>query len=552
MDTRVTCTVIEIDFTINTRRAGLAVALVAVHQVDAAALVQAGAAVTLVYLVAADGAHVPRVADAGVGINPILTLAVVAGIGVTVVDVLLTQHTSESCGALAFIAVRVIDALGPVQTRSAGTVININLANWPGEARWTQTLEAIDFIHTLPVVHTGVALTFVYLQLTMHTFETWHAQACEAPDLIQTGGIVLAGVGMALVDIHLTARPRVALQTLAVEGAVCVHTFPCVLTRIAIGHGALIHVFCAVSPFVALWAGADILPVQGVGITQCPLVARIADACIIQMTQESCLSLWAHAREGGHTVNAGGAWRAGGEGAVVDVLAAVVSTPAIDAHAAVPSIAVGTGASVLTGVGLQQALVHILRAELSCPLRGAAAVVGIDPIHTNPSVLTPVVRAVINIPLTGAAFKTWKAVALKSEVAGLPAGASIDTGRGCTWHVGAVAVLPGEALGALALIGAREVEAGATMLALSWNVTLVDVSLTFLPCEAWQAFAGELVGHGGTGTSICTGMRQAGIRPLAQLTCKANLAGALIIILAEHVAGASIQTGRRCIAGVSG
>lgn len=43
----------------------------------------------------------------------------------------------------------------------------------------------------------------------------------------------------------------------------------------------------------------------------------------------------------------------------------------------------------------------------TCPLRGAAAVVGIDPIHTNPSVLTPVVRAVINIPLTGAAFKTW-------------------------------------------------------------------------------------------------------------------------------------------------
>lgn len=37
-------------------------------------------------------------------------------------------------GALAFIAVGVIDALGPVQTRSAGTVININLANGPGEA----------------------------------------------------------------------------------------------------------------------------------------------------------------------------------------------------------------------------------------------------------------------------------------------------------------------------------------------------------------------------------------------------------------------------------
>lgn len=50
---------------------------------------QAGAAVALVYLVTADGAHVARVADAGVGVNPVLTLAVVAGVRVTVVDVLL-------------------------------------------------------------------------------------------------------------------------------------------------------------------------------------------------------------------------------------------------------------------------------------------------------------------------------------------------------------------------------------------------------------------------------------------------------------------------------
>ena len=76
--------------------AWLAVALVTIYQVDAATLIQARAAVTFIYLVAADGAHVPWIADAGVGVNPILTLAVVARIRVTVVDVLLTQHTSES------------------------------------------------------------------------------------------------------------------------------------------------------------------------------------------------------------------------------------------------------------------------------------------------------------------------------------------------------------------------------------------------------------------------------------------------------------------------
>lgn len=104
---------------------------------------------------------------------------------------------------------------------------------------------------------------------------------------------------------------------------------------------------------------------------------------------------------------------------------------------------------------MQQTLIHILCAELSCPLRGAAAVVSINPIHTNPSILTLVVRAVVDIPLTGDPFKTWKAVAFKREVTRLPAGATIDTRGGCTGHVGAVTVLACEALGALALIGTR-------------------------------------------------------------------------------------------------
>lgn len=79
----------------------------------------------------------------------------------------------------------------------------------------------------------------------------------------------------------------------------------------------------------------------------------------------TCLSFWAHAREGGHPVNAGGSHGAGGEGTIIDVLTAVVSTPAINTHTAIASIAVGAGAAILTGIGLQQALVHVLGAELS-------------------------------------------------------------------------------------------------------------------------------------------------------------------------------------------
>lgn len=75
----------------------MAVALVTIHQVNAAPIVQARAAIAFVNLVTTDGSHVPRVADAGVGVNPILALAMVARVWVAVVDVLITQHASKTC-----------------------------------------------------------------------------------------------------------------------------------------------------------------------------------------------------------------------------------------------------------------------------------------------------------------------------------------------------------------------------------------------------------------------------------------------------------------------
>lgn len=78
-------------------------------------------------------------------------------------------------------------------------------------------------------------------------------------------------------------------------------------------------------------------------------------------------------------------------------------------------------------------------------------------------------------------------------------------------------MLAREALGALASVRTRKVEAGATMLAASWNVTLIDISFTLLACDACRTSAGELAGHRGTGASIFTGMRQTGICPLTVL-----------------------------------
>lgn len=76
------------------------------------------------------------------------------------------------------------------------------------------------------------------------------------------------------------------------------------------------------------------------------------------------------AEEGGHAVVAGGAVEADGDGAVVDVLAAVVARPAVDADAVVAAVRVVAGAAVLAGVGHQLALVHVLRAVLAWKASG--------------------------------------------------------------------------------------------------------------------------------------------------------------------------------------
>lgn len=61
---------------------------------------------------------------------------------------------------------------------------------------------------------------------------------------------------------------------------------------------------------------------------------------------------------------------AGGAGAVINVFAAVVARPPVDADAVVAAVRVVTGAAVLAGVRHQLALVHIFRAVLTWKASG--------------------------------------------------------------------------------------------------------------------------------------------------------------------------------------
>lgn len=87
---------------------------------------------------------------------------------------------------------------------------------------------------------------------------------------------------------------------------------------------------------------------------------------VVQGWGLTCAPMGTLAVEGGHPVMAGGPLEAGSHGAVIDVLTAVLTRPAIDADAVVAAVVVVAGAPVLAGVGHQLALIHILGAVLTC------------------------------------------------------------------------------------------------------------------------------------------------------------------------------------------
>lgn len=78
------------------------------------------------------------------------------------------------------------------------------------------------------------------------------------------------------------------------------------------------------------------------------------------------LSVGAVTDEGGHAVNACGAFAAHRCSTVVDVFRAVGSTPAINAHADIAADQVAAGTSVLASVWLQATLIYIFCTVLTC------------------------------------------------------------------------------------------------------------------------------------------------------------------------------------------
>lgn len=112
--TRIVCTIIFINLTVYSCSAWGTVTLVSIDQVNATPSVLAGVTVALLHLNVTDGASISRGTFTGEGGNAIFAHAVMARRWFTVIDVLLTEHSSKAFCTFTVISIWSVNAFSPI------------------------------------------------------------------------------------------------------------------------------------------------------------------------------------------------------------------------------------------------------------------------------------------------------------------------------------------------------------------------------------------------------------------------------------------------------
>lgn len=401
---------------------------VLVDQVHALAPVLAGVAVALVELVLTAIPSVTRVAVTGVAGNAIDARPVVAWIRLAVVDVTVTQRALVTFSTATLKAIGPVVALGSILAGRTRTLIDVNLTHGAGKAWLTGACETINHVSTNAIIHTGVTLTVVYVNFTVGSHVSWHTDAGELSDSIQTSGIILARHGKTFINVYFTSRSCISAAALTLERAFCVHTLSKMLTGVCTDR-ALIHVLVASSSNKASGTGANGPTIQRVSVTHRTFITWVTHTGIIQVTQQTCLPNRTLAEKRSHSVMACRPIKTNCCCTVIDVLTAVVSSPAVHTDTGMSSNDVEAGATIVAGIRLHQTFIDVLSTVLSCPFWRTLTIIGVHTIHTFAPVHALMAWAVVHIILTVVSLEARQTCTLIGVVAGLPTCAPVEALR---------------------------------------------------------------------------------------------------------------------------
>lgn len=125
---------------------------------------------------------------------------VLAGVGLTIIYVQLTEVSRETSGTQTLESIDFILTVTPIQTGVAGTFIDVSLTVVACIARWTDTAITINQIPTGGVILT-LAKAVINIDLTVLTHPSWEAVTVVAGNQILTGFGIDTGFGLTLICI---------------------------------------------------------------------------------------------------------------------------------------------------------------------------------------------------------------------------------------------------------------------------------------------------------------------------------------------------------------
>lgn len=117
--------------------------------------------------------------------------------------------------ALAEVVAGTVVALGTVLAGIGLTIIYVELTEVSRETSGTQTLESVDFILTVTPIQTGVAGTFIDVFLTVVACIARWTDAAVTIHQIPTGGVILT-LAKAVIDIYVTVLTHPAGKAVTV------------------------------------------------------------------------------------------------------------------------------------------------------------------------------------------------------------------------------------------------------------------------------------------------------------------------------------------------
>lgn len=116
---------------------------------------------------------------------------------------------------LAEIVAGTVVALGAVLAGIGLTIIYVQLTEVSRETSGTQTLESVDFILTVTPIQTGVAGTFIDVSLTVIACIARWTDTAITINQIPTGGVILT-LAKAVINIYFTVLTRPAREAVTV------------------------------------------------------------------------------------------------------------------------------------------------------------------------------------------------------------------------------------------------------------------------------------------------------------------------------------------------